>query len=137
MAKSYVALLLNKKVKVIDAEEKDELSVREIMMRFKCGKTQLYNTIKQKNKIMNEWLQGNGRMKRKAKVTGNEEINKVVCEWVTNAGSKSIHISGPMVQSEALTVANSLGNNQYKVSTGWLNNFKRKQYSVERSLWGN
>jgi hypothetical protein len=27
---------------------------------------------------MNEQLQGNGRMKRKAKVTGNEEINEIV-----------------------------------------------------------
>jgi hypothetical protein len=41
MAKSYVALSPNEKVKVIEAKEKDELSVREIMMRFKCGKTQV------------------------------------------------------------------------------------------------
>jgi hypothetical protein len=34
---------------------------------------------------MNEWLQGNGRMKRKAKVTGNEEIDEVVWEWFMNA----------------------------------------------------
>jgi hypothetical protein len=46
-------------------------------MLFKCGKTQVYSTLKQKDKIMKEWLQGNGRMKRKAKVTGNEEINEV------------------------------------------------------------
>ena len=78
MAKSYVALSLNEKVKVIEAKEKDKLSVREIMMQFKCGKTQIYNMLKQKDKIMNEWLQGNGRMKRKAKITGNEEINEVV-----------------------------------------------------------
>jgi hypothetical protein len=45
------------------------------MMRHKCGKTQVYNTLKQKDKIMNEWLQG---MKRRAMVTGNEEINEVV-----------------------------------------------------------
>jgi hypothetical protein len=37
------------------------------------------------DKIMKEWLQGNGRMKRKAKVTSNEEINEVVWEWFTNA----------------------------------------------------
>jgi hypothetical protein len=101
MAKSYVALSLNKKVKLL---------VLEIMMWYKCGKTQVYNTLKQKDKIMNKWLQGNGRMKRKAKVTGNEEINEVVCEWFTNAISKNIHISGPMVQSEALAVAKSLEN---------------------------
>jgi hypothetical protein len=79
-----VALSLNKKVKVIEAKEKDKLLVREIIMRFKCGKTQLYNTLKQKDKIMYKWLQGKGKMKRKAKVTGNE----VVWEWFTNARSK-------------------------------------------------
>jgi hypothetical protein len=77
MAKSYVAPL-NKKVKVTEAKEKDKLSVQEIMMWFKCGKMQVYNTFKQKDKIMNEWLYGNGRMKRKAKVTGYGEINEAV-----------------------------------------------------------
>jgi hypothetical protein len=33
---------------------------------------------------MNEWLQGNGRMKKKEKVTGNEETNEVVWEWFMN-----------------------------------------------------
>jgi hypothetical protein len=37
--------------------------------------------------IMNEWLQENGRMKRKAKAKGNKEINEVVWEWFTNARS--------------------------------------------------
>jgi hypothetical protein len=54
MAKSYVVLSLNEKVKVIEAKEKDKLSVREIKMLFKCGKTQVYNTLKQKDKIMKE-----------------------------------------------------------------------------------
>jgi hypothetical protein len=36
-------------------------------------------------------------MKRNAKVTGNKEINKVVQEWFTNARSKNIHITGPVV----------------------------------------
>jgi hypothetical protein len=54
---------------------------------------------------------------------GKEEIDEVVWEWVMNARSKDIHISGPMVQSEALTVARSLGNDQFKASTGWLDSF--------------
>jgi hypothetical protein len=79
-----------------------------------------YTTLKQKDKIMKEWLQGNGRMKRKAKVTGNKEINEVLWKWFTNAISKNIHISSPVDQSEALTVAKFLGNDQFKASTGWL-----------------
>jgi hypothetical protein len=136
MAKSYVALSINEKVKVIEAKEKDKLSVREIMMRFKCGKTQVYNTLKQKDKLKNEWLQGNGRMKRKSKVTGNEEINELVWEWFTNARSKNIHISGPMVQSEALAVARSLGNDQFKASTGWLDSFKKRHNIVWNGVCG-
>jgi hypothetical protein len=85
--------------------------------------------LKQKDKIMNEWLQGNGQMKRKAKVTDNE----VVWEWFSNARSKNIHISGPMVQSEALAVAKSFGNDQLKVSTGWLVSFK-KRHDILRNL---
>jgi hypothetical protein len=45
-------------------------------------------------------------MKRKVKVTSNEEINE--CKI------KSIHISGKMVESEALVVAKSLGNDKFK-----------------------
>jgi hypothetical protein len=56
-------------------------------------------------------------MKRKAKVTGNEEINMVVWEWFTNGRSKNIHISGPIVRSEALAIVKSLGNDQFKAST--------------------
>jgi hypothetical protein len=82
-------LSLNKKVKVIEAKEKDKLSVWEIMMRFKCDKTQVYSTLKQKDKIISEWLQGNGRMKRKAKVNINDENNGVVWEWFMKARSKS------------------------------------------------
>jgi hypothetical protein len=34
--------------------------------------------------------------------------------------------AGPMVQSEALVVAKSLGNVQFKVSTGRMDSFKKR-----------
>jgi hypothetical protein len=126
MAESYVALLLNEKAEAIDAKERGKLSVWEIMMRLMCGKTQIYNTLKQKDKIMNKWLQGNGRTKRKAKVSGNE----VVWGWFTNAKSRNILISSPVVQSEALAVAKSLENEQLKASTGWFQSFKKRHNIV-------
>jgi hypothetical protein len=136
MAKLYVALSLNEEVKVNEANEKDKFSVQEIMIWFKCDRTQVYNTLKQKDKLMNEWLQGNGRMKRKAKVTNNEEINEAVWQWFTNARSKNIHISGPIVQSEALTVAKSLRNDQFKACTKWLDSFKRRHNTVWNGVCG-
>jgi hypothetical protein len=61
-----VALSLNEKVKVIEAEGKDKLLVREIMILFKCGEMQVYNTFKQKDKTKNERLQGSSQMNGKA-----------------------------------------------------------------------
>jgi hypothetical protein len=90
----------------------------------------------QKNKIMNECLQENGRMKRKAKITGKKEINEVMWECFTHAGSKYIHISGPMAHSKAIAVAKSLGNYQSKVSTGCLDSFKNRHNIVWNRVCG-
>jgi hypothetical protein len=53
-----------------------------------------------------------------------------------NARSKNIHISGPIVQSEALAVAKSLGNDQFKASTGWLDSFKKRHNIVWNGVCG-
>jgi hypothetical protein len=59
-----------------------------------------------------------------------------VWEWFTNARSKNVHTSGPVVQSEALTVARSLGNDQFKASTGWLESFKKRNNIVWNGVCG-
>jgi hypothetical protein len=41
-SKKRVVLVLNTKVKVVEASEKDKLSVKEIMTEFNDGKTQMY-----------------------------------------------------------------------------------------------
>jgi hypothetical protein len=53
-----------------------------------------------------------------------------------NARSKNIHIFGPMVQSEALAVAKSLGNDQFKACTGWLDSFKKRHNIVWNGVCG-
>jgi hypothetical protein len=49
---------------------------------------------------------------------------------------KRIHISCPVVQSEALAIAKSLGNDQFKASTGWLNGFKKRHNIVWNRICG-
>jgi hypothetical protein len=77
----------------------------------------------------------NGRMKRKAKVTGNEEINEVVWEWFRNKRSRHSHIlsNDP---SESLAVAISIGDDQFKESTGWLDSFKKRHNIVWNGVYG-
>jgi hypothetical protein len=49
---------------------------------------------------------------------------------------KNIHISGPVVQSEALAVTKSLGNVQFKAPTGWLDSFKKRHNVVWNGVCG-
>ena len=45
-------LSLSEKVKAIEAKEENKPLAREIMLKFKCGKTQIYETLKHKDKIV-------------------------------------------------------------------------------------
>ncbi|XP_068081809.1 uncharacterized protein [Anabrus simplex] len=82
LAKKYKSLKLNEKVKVIEASDKEKLSVREIMSRFRCGKTQLGNTA---FKESTGWLES---FKTRHNIVWNEVCGKskdvdgnVVAEW--------------------------------------------------------
>jgi uncharacterized protein (DUF2147 family) len=79
---------LNAKVKVIEASEKDELTMKQIVGKFKIGKTQVYDILKSKSDIEREWLTGNGSVKRKLKKTGNKDINEIVWHWFVSARAK-------------------------------------------------
>ena len=127
---------LNEKIKVIEASEKNKLSVREIMLRFKCGKTQIYETLKNKDKIRDEWIKGNGQMKRKAKKTGDEEINEIVMEWFASAWTKNLTLSGSMLQSEALKVAKELGNRDSAKTCVEKTNCERKVHRFPSVICG-
>jgi len=50
------ALTLSSKVKLIELKEHGNFNMKDLITRFKCGKTKLYNTIKNKDKIMDEWV---------------------------------------------------------------------------------
>jgi hypothetical protein len=77
-------------------KKKDKLSVREIMMRFRCDKTQIWNTLKQKDKITNEWLQGNEWSNEgEGKVTS-KRGNQLGSVWVVHESKiKKTFIYGP------------------------------------------
>jgi hypothetical protein len=76
--------------------------MKQIVDKFKIGKTQVYDILKSKSDIKREWLTGNGSMKRKLKKTGNEDINEIVWDWFISARAKKFSVSGPMLQQKWL-----------------------------------
>ncbi|XP_053571634.1 tigger transposable element-derived protein 6-like [Bombina bombina] len=85
---------------------------------------------------MEEWLAGNGAVKRKAKATGKEDLNKLLWEWFVAARSKNVPISGPILQTQALALAKELGKTDFKASNGWLESFKRRHCIVWKEICG-
>jgi len=55
----YTCLSLNKKYQLIDMSKKGH-SVKQLQNLFKCGKksSNVYDTLKNQNKIKQEWLKG-------------------------------------------------------------------------------
>lgn len=57
MSKKNTCLSLNDKYQLIEISEKGH-SVKYLQNIFNCGKTQVYNALKNKNKIKEEWIKG-------------------------------------------------------------------------------
>jgi hypothetical protein len=58
-------------------KEIQKLSTKELITKFKCGKTQVYDTTKNKEKIMDEWVnsKNSGKSKR-VKTPSFEQIDQ-------------------------------------------------------------
>lgn len=62
----------------------------------------------------------------KTKECSYEELKDDVLEWFSVARATSFPISGPIVQAEALKIAEVLKFNDFKASNGWLRSFKTR-----------
>ncbi|XP_027850980.1 tigger transposable element-derived protein 4-like [Aphis gossypii] len=131
------ALTLSDKVKLIELKETQKLSMKELITRFKCGKTQVYDAIKNKEKIMDEWVnsKNSGKSKR-VKTPSFEQIDQKLYEWFVSVRSKNLPISGPIIQTEAMKLAEKMNVKDFKASNGWLEKFKKRHDIVWKQVSG-
>ena len=88
MAKSKTnTLYLNARIELIKCYEEKKISAKQLVVKFKCGKTQVYEIIKNKDKINEEWLnnQKTGTFRREIKKAVNKNLNRIVYDWFLNA----------------------------------------------------
>lgn len=55
------------------------------------------------------------------------ELDAMVFEWYDNK-AHDVAVTGPMIQSKALEVANALNQPDFKASGGWLSRFKSRHF---------
>ena len=128
--KTRQGLSLSERIKVIEARQMGK-SMRQLAAQFHCGKTQILNTLAQKERYLHEWYLLGGcnnpsiGARKRFRHTRNEQINSSVHEWYHQQKSLGIRITGPMLQRQARHTAAQLGITNFAASNGWLANFRR------------
>lgn len=136
MSRKNSALTLGEKVRLIEMHNRGKCSVKFLISEFKCGKTQIYDALKNKESILSDWTSGKSSSAKRMRTSLNEDLNAAVFEWFCRARSKSIPLSGPMIQAQALEVAAKMGNHDFKASNGWLEAFRARHNIVWRDVCG-
>ena len=95
--------------------EENKVSAKQLVKKFKCGKTQVYKIPKNKDKIKSDWLNNkwSGDSKRKLRKTGNEGINATMYDLFLDARSQNLPISGPILQVQAKLVEKRLNKEDF------------------------
>ncbi len=126
-------LTLKRKVEVIEHVKKNPGSgCRKIADVFECGETQIQSILLRKEAILAEY-ESNGPEDRKRRcITDFFDVNDAVYKWYCFARQRSIPVSGPLLQEDALQIAKSIDKDtQFKASNGWFDSFK-KRHSIEQ-----
>jgi predicted transcriptional regulator len=55
-----------------------------------------------------------------------KKVNLAVLKWFSSVRNQNLPISGPILKKKALQFAESLGEETFKASTGWLDKFKKR-----------
>ena len=120
-------LSLERKVEVLEYRKKNPThGSRKIAEVFKCGRTQIQNIVRNKEKILSQY-EANVPASRRCYRPGEfEDVNQAMYTWYSLARQRSVPVSGPMLQEEARIIAEKMGHRQFKASNGWLEKFKKR-----------
>ncbi|XP_057367139.2 uncharacterized protein LOC130688195 isoform X2 [Daphnia carinata] len=127
--KTRLGLSLAERIKVIEARQMGK-SMRQLATQFGCGKTQILNTLTQKERYIHEWeVMGRNNpsigARKRFRHSRNEKINRSVHDWYQQQTASGIRVTGPMLQNQARHYATQLEISNFGASNGWLANFRR------------
>lgn len=130
-------LTLEEKVNIIKLYEREKLSVRNLAGKFNIGKTQAGQIVKDREEILKKYhSHSNPKQKRSFSKSAGLRIDTACYEWFIRARNKSIPLSGPIIRSKAKEIAESLGNETFTASAGWLEKFLKRHKISFKSISG-
>ena len=76
------------------------------------------------------------RKRQKTTINANEQLNTLIIQWLNDANTRKISVSGPLIQQRALKFAADLGLSEFKASNGWLDKFLKRNNIVFKKMSG-
>ena len=82
--------------------------------------------IMNKHQILTDW-QNNSNPDRKRKRMGKaEDVEKALLRWFSQARSRQVPVSGPLLMEKDNSLAEGLGVVEFKATVGWLERWKER-----------
>uniref|UniRef100_A0A3Q2XZU1 HTH CENPB-type domain-containing protein n=1 Tax=Hippocampus comes TaxID=109280 RepID=A0A3Q2XZU1_HIPCM len=113
--------------------------VKSIQETLGVGKTQIYETLKNKASILARYESGSLPAHRKllvARRTRFGAVNDRVLEWFLCCRAKNFPLTGPLIREKASSIAKSMGIDDFEASGGWLQKFVARHQLTNSILCG-
>ena len=131
-------LTVEQRVKCIRLSEEGH-KVTKIQEILGVGKTQVYETLKKKDKILTDYETGalsGGRKLLVARRSKYGEINDRVLEWFLCCREKNFPVTGPLIREKTASIALELGIDDFEASVGWMQKFTARNQLNSAVLCG-
>jgi len=121
------SLNLRDRLEVIRLATTENYSSRRLAELFKCGRTQILSTLREKSKYLEvAKIPGSIQRKRLTPKLRFGAVNERVEQWLNEAREQEIVVTGPILQLKAREIAAELGFDHFQASNGWLESFRKR-----------
>jgi acyl-CoA hydrolase len=100
---------------------------KDVAIKYGVPKNTVSTILKNKEKVIKAIEEGTVSQNCKRLKKGTfENVDRAVVDWFKATRSQNIPVSGALIKEKALELAGRLRENNFKASTGWLDNWKRR-----------
>ncbi|XP_062538252.1 tigger transposable element-derived protein 4-like [Armigeres subalbatus] len=126
-------LTVAKRVDIIEEYESSGAKVSEIAKRFQVPQSTVSTILKNREKWRKRKLENGNLREKRAKAPMNENLERALLIFVSQARQNDIPLSGMLIREKACQLAERLSVTGFKASSGWLFKFlKRHQISFKK-----
>ena len=115
-------------------------SVQAISEELRCGKTQIYGILKNKEATVALYESNASsslhQSRKRTRLSEYSEVKDALYEWYLLACSKNSYPDGSQLKEKAKEIAERLGNSDFKGTNGWLDKWKKRHNITRVTICG-